>query len=59
MIINSSTVAMSSSRSYSSIRQEEKVSVQERNGSASVTLNISQESKNMMEQIKAYKESLK
>lgn len=59
MIINSSTVAMSSNRSYSSIRQEEKVSVQERNGAASVTLNISQESKNMMEQIKAYKESQK
>lgn len=59
MIINSSTVAMSSNRSYSSIRQEEHVSVQERNGAASVTLNISQESKNMMEQIKAYKESQK
>ncbi len=59
MIINSSTVAMSSNRSYSSIRQEEHVSVQERNGAASVTLNISQESKNMMEQIKAYKESRK
>ncbi|MCM1083861.1 MAG: hypothetical protein NC393_08905 [Clostridium sp.] len=59
MIINSSTVAMSSNRSYSSIRQEEQVSVQERNGTASVTLNISQESKNMMEQIKAYKEQQK
>ncbi len=59
MIINSSTVAMSSNRSYSSIRQEEHVSVQERNGAASVTLNISRESKNMMEQIKAYKESRK
>ncbi len=59
MIISSSTVAMSSKRSYSSIRQEEHVSVQERNNPASVTLKISQESQNMMEQIKAYKQSLK
>ncbi|MCM1272407.1 MAG: hypothetical protein NC225_06215 [Clostridium sp.] len=59
MIISSSSVAMSSSRSYSSIRQEESVSVQEKLGSASVTLQISEESQNKMEQIKAYKDSLK
>lgn len=58
MIINSSSVAMSSNRSYNSIRQEEKVSVTERPGQSSVTLKISEESQHMMEQMKAYKASL-
>jgi hypothetical protein len=59
MIITSSAVAMSSNRSYSSIKQEEKVSVDQRqNSNSSVVLQISEESLDMMADIKAYKKAV-
>lgn len=58
MIINSSSVAMSSDRSYSSVRQEESITLLERPSEA-VKLDISKESMSLMEQIKEYKDSIR
>lgn len=58
MIINSSSVAMSSDRTYGSVRQEESVAVLERPSEA-VKLDISKESMSLMEQMKEYKNSIR
>lgn len=53
MIISSSTVAMKAERSYSSIRQEERIELIERPDEA-VKLDISKESQSLVEQMKEY-----
>ncbi len=53
MIINSSTVAMKSERSYVGFRQEERIELVQRQDEA-VKLDLSKESKSLVEQMKEY-----
>ncbi len=57
MIINASSVAMMSERSYQGFRQEEKLELVHRQDEA-VKLNISKESKSLVQQMKDYQLSL-